>query len=156
MLVIDIPDFKKIEAHHLVLDFNGTLAIDGKIIEGIKPLLQRLAHDIAIHILTADTFSTSKEELSDVPCKLVILEPELQDVQKEEYIVELGESRVISIGNGKNDFLMLEKAALSIMVIQEEGSYSKLLMVSDLVCINIIDALNLILKPKRMMAALRK
>jgi len=156
MLAIEIPDFKKIEAEHLVLDFNGTLAIDGKLIDGVKPLLEKLSQFLTIHVLTADTFGTSKEELSDMKCKLVILEPDLQDVQKEEYIVELGESRVIAIGNGKNDFLMLEKAVLSITVIQEEGSYAKLLTVSDLVCRNIFDALNLILNPKRLVATLRK
>ena len=34
MIAINIPGSTSIEARHLVLDFNGTLAIDGKLIEG--------------------------------------------------------------------------------------------------------------------------
>jgi hypothetical protein len=30
MIKIDIPGYIKMEAVHLVIDFNGTLAIDGK------------------------------------------------------------------------------------------------------------------------------
>ena len=36
MIAIDIPGYKKIELAHLVLDYNGTLAIDGKLIDGVK------------------------------------------------------------------------------------------------------------------------
>ncbi len=34
MLRIDIPGYKIIKAEHLVLDFNGTMAIDGRLIDG--------------------------------------------------------------------------------------------------------------------------
>lgn len=51
------------EAEHLVHDFNGTFVIAGQLINGIKALLEPLHNQIKIHILTADTFGTSKEEL---------------------------------------------------------------------------------------------
>ena len=127
MITINIPGYKKLEAHHLVLDFNGTLAIDGKLIKGVDVLLEILSKQLAIHILTADTFGTVKNELSGVKCKLEILRPELQEIQKEKYVLNLGSEKVIAIGNGQNDVLMLRQSVLSIVVIQQEGIFSKLL-----------------------------
>jgi soluble P-type ATPase len=156
MMTIEIPGFKKLEIAHLVFDYNGTLAIDGKLIEGVKPLLELLSKQLTIHILTADTFGTSQQELSNVNCKLTILTPKEQDIQKMLYVAELGKENVISIGNGKNDALMMREAALSIMLIQQEGAYGKLTEVSDIICLSIIDAMNLLLNPKRLIATLRK
>ncbi len=39
MLDITIPGYKQMHLHHLVLDFNGTLACDGSLLVGVKPLL---------------------------------------------------------------------------------------------------------------------
>lgn len=156
MIIIDIPGYKKIEAQHLVLDFNGTLAIDGKLIEETKPLLKLLEKQLSIHVLTADTFGTSKKELAGISCLLEILEPESQDIQKEDYVLNLGKDRVVAIGNGQNDVLMLRQAILGIAVIQQEGIFSKLLMSGEIACYSITDALNLLLKPLRLIATLRK
>jgi soluble P-type ATPase len=156
MLNIDIPGYREIEAEHLVLDYNGTLAIDGKLIEGVKPLLEIISRQLNIHILTADTFGTSKNELVGVPCQLEILKPESQDVQKEQYVLALGKERVIAVGNGQNDALMLHEASLGILVIQHEGAFLKLAGDCEIVCIAITDALSLLLNPLRMVATLRK
>ena len=156
MLTLDIPGYKKIETEHLVLDYNGTLATDGKLIGGTKPLLDLLSSIVTIHILTADTFETARNELSGINCKLVVLEPGLQDMQKEMYVFNLGEENVIAIGNGMNDSLMLKSAALGIAVIQNEGASIKTLLNADIVCISILDALELLTNPKRIVATLRK
>jgi soluble P-type ATPase len=155
MITIDIPEFKKIEANHLVLDFNGTLAVDGKLIEGTRPLLKSLGHELIIHVLTADTFGTSKNELIDINCKHVILRPSQQDKQKEHYVISLGKEHVIAIGNGVNDRLMLTQAALGIVIIQQEGAFGKLICEADMVCLTILDALTLLLNPLRIIATLR-
>ena len=156
MIKIDIPGYKNIEAEHLVLDYNGTLAIDGKLIEGVRQLLEILSKHLTIHIVTADTFGTSDHELTGVNCKYQILDQTVQDIQKEMYVIDLGKEKVIAIGNGRNDILMLREAALSIMVIQQEGAYAKLAEYSDIACFSIKDALNLLLNPMRIIATLRK
>ena len=156
MIAIDIPGHRKIEAKHLVLDYNGTLAIDGRLIEGTKQLLEVLSHQLTIHVLTGDTFGTSKDELKDINCRHIILNSSQQDEQKEHYVGNLPQDNVIAIGNGQNDRLMFEQSALSIMVIQQEGAFSKLISVSDIVCLSIADALNLLLNPLRIIATLRK
>jgi P-type E1-E2 ATPase len=156
MIAIDIPGFKKIEADHLVLDFNGTLAIDGKLIEGTRNLLKLLANDLIIHILTADTFGTAKKELMGIDCTLNILESTSQDRQKAKYTLNLGKEKTVAIGNGLNDALMLKNAILGIAVIQKEGASVKSISNADIVCHNIVDALELLIYQKRIVATLRK
>lgn len=156
MITIDIPGNNKIEAEHLVLDFNGTLAIDGKLIDGAKQLLQEMSHQLTIHVLTADTFNSAAGQLSDCPCTLKTLGPEFQDIQKEEYVLELGEKTVIAIGNGLNDALMLKSAALGVAVVQKEGAAVKALFNADIVTNSINDALELLVHLDRITATLRK
>ncbi len=64
MLTLDIPGRKPVEAEHLVLDYNGTLAVDGCIIQGVADRLKKLSSVIRVHVLTADTFGTAEKELS--------------------------------------------------------------------------------------------
>ena len=61
MIRIDIPGFGTVEIEHLVSDFTGTLSEDGTLCEGVKERLNRLADDIQIHVLTADTFNVAKK-----------------------------------------------------------------------------------------------
>ncbi len=156
MIAIDIPGYKKIDAEYLVLDYNGTLAIDGTIIPGLKDILNILAEDIQIHVITANTFGNAKKNLTDVICKLVIIKEENKQIQKAGYITKLGEQMVIAIGNGMNDELMLKNAALGIAVVQKEGASVKSLLNADIVCNNIIDALELLINPLRVAATLRR
>ena len=156
MITINNIGNRKIEAIHLVLDFNGTLAINGKLIEGTKPLLEFLGNQLTIHVLTADTFGTSKRELSGIKCVSKILTPTLQNIQKESYVFNLGENQVIAIGNGLNDALMLKVAALGIVVLQKEGASVETLLNADIVCNSIVDALELLMNPIRIVATLRK
>jgi P-type E1-E2 ATPase len=155
MIKIDIPGYKQIEAIHLVLDYNGTLAIDGLIKKGVIKLLNILASTIKIHIVTADTFQMAKDELKSIDCELVILNREKQDQQKAQYIAGLGIENVIAIGNGRNDALMLKSAAIGIAVIQKEGAAKEALINCDVVCFDIIDTLELLSNPKRLVATLR-
>lgn len=155
MITIKIPGYQNIEAQHLVLDFNGTLAIDGKLIDEIKPLIEVLSNQLTIHVLTADTFGTCKNELSALKCSLQILSPNFQDSQKESYILSFGEKQVIAIGNGSNDALMVKSAALGIVVLQKEGASVKTILSADIVCNNILDALELLINPLRIVSTLR-
>jgi soluble P-type ATPase len=155
MITLEIPRFKVIQAEYLVLDYNGTLAIDGTLIPGVKETLNTLAEDLKIHIVTANTFGKITENLVDVNCNLVIINKDHQQLQKVKYISDLGEENVIAIGNGMNDALMLKNAALGIALIQKEGASVKALMNADIVCTNIMDALELLKNPLRMVATLR-
>lgn len=155
MLKIEIPGLPEIQVNHLVLDYNGTLAIDGTILPGIKEILNTLAENIQIHVITANTFGDVAKNLEDVNCSLVIIENENQQHRKAKFISTLGEENVIAIGNGLNDALMLKNALLGIAVIQAEGAAATTITSADIVCKSVMDALELLLNPLRLIATLR-
>ncbi len=156
MIEINIPGkYGLVQIEHVVLDFNGTLAIDGKLIDGVKKLLIELSEKFSIHVITADTFGQAKEGLDGIPCNLIILDEYMQSEKKAEYLNKLGSKMKVSIGNGRNDSLMLREAKISIAVIQKEGAFSGSVLNSDIICTNIIDALELLLNPLRLIATLR-
>jgi len=155
MIIIKIPGSKTIKAEHLVLDYNGTLAVDGILIPCVKQKLNSLADKINIHVITADTFGKAVDNLKEIPCQCSVLMGNNQQLQKLQFITRLGKQKVIAIGNGTNDLLMLKNAALGIAVIQKEGTSSKTMYNADIVCKDITDALDLLLNPLRIVATLR-
>lgn len=155
LLQIDIPGFGTLRLQHLVLDYNGTLACDGVLIEGVAGRLRRLAASLTLHVVTADTFGNARAALKDLPCQVVVLAPESQDVAKLAYTERLGRERTVCVGNGRNDRAMLEAAAIGIAIVQSEGSAAETLAMADVVCPSILDALDLLDHPLRLVATLR-
>lgn len=155
MILIKIPGFKELHLRFLVLDFNGTLAAEGKLLKGVAEKINELAAKLEIHVITADTFGNAKAQLKNVKCKVRIADEDEQQSQKLDYIAQLGAESVVAVGNGRNDALMLKHAALGIAVIQKEGACSETLMAADVVCTNILDALDLLINPLRLKATLR-
>jgi len=156
MISISITGSNELNLRYLVLDFNGTLAVDGKLLEGVVNKLNALAYNLEIHIISADTFGNVKEQLEKVKCKIKIIDETDQQLQKLGYIAQLGNDSVVAIGNGKNDALMLKHAALGICMIQKEGASQESMMAADVICNNILDALDMLTNPLRLKATLRK
>ncbi|HKL13796.1 MAG TPA: HAD hydrolase family protein [Halanaerobiales bacterium] len=157
MLKIEVPGYKTLNIEYLVLDFNGTVAKDGKIINGVKDKLDKLSKNIQIHILTSDTFGTVQEQFSDNKINIEIIDSEVGSIDyKKEFIKKLNKEKVIAIGNGNNDSKMLKTAELGITIIGEEGAAISSIWNSEVAVNNIIDALNLIIKPKSLIATLRR
>lgn len=156
MIKITIPGKDEIlEIRQLVLDFNGTLAVDGKIKNGVGELLTELSKQLQIHIITAGTFGAVESEIAGIPCTLKVLSGADQTGQKARFVEELGAKTSACIGNGRNDRDMLECAALGILVLQEEGAAVASLLEADVLCRDIAEALQLLLQPLRLTATLR-
>jgi len=155
MIEIKVPGYKTLHIKYLVLDFNGTLAVDGRILPGVKEILNTLADDIEIHVLTADTFGKAQSQLKEVCCKLTVISLENQDIAKLDFVKKLGIDYSACIGNGQNDCLMLKESVLGIAVILEEGAAVQTVMAADIVCNNILSALELLTNPLRLTATLR-
>jgi soluble P-type ATPase len=155
MLSIEIPGYRTLKIRHVVCDFNGTLAVDGRLIDGVAPLMESLSKDVDFHVITADTFGSVKKELTRVPCTLTIIPRENQAESKLAYVSTLGPDISACIGNGRNDRLMVKAAALGIGLLQAEGMAAELAACSNIVCSGIEDALHLLKEPKRLIATLR-
>lgn len=153
MLQIAIPgNNPAMELHYLLLDLNGTLAVDGTLMEGVKERINRLKDDINIYILTADTFGAGKAVAEELGVQLFRVE---NAQEKLNFLNSLQPENTVAIGNGYNDRLMLAHAALSILVLEREGCSVQALNQCDVLVRSIHDALDLLLNPMRLRATLR-
>lgn len=155
MFELEIPGFGLVKLKYLVSDFTGTLSVDGKLIIGVKEKLNEISKFLDIHILTADTFGRVKEELKNLKCIIQILNGKNHDIQKEEYIKKLGSEYVIALGNGNNDRRMLKIAKIGVAVCLNEGCSIDAIKSADILVHSPIDAIDLLLSPKRLKATLR-
>jgi soluble P-type ATPase len=155
MFDLTIPGFGRLEITDAVFDYNGTLAADGLLLEGVHERIRRLRSELRMHVVTADTFGSAARELQRLPCALVILDAENQAEAKRDFVQGLGAAHVVAIGNGRNDRMMLKTAALGITVCGIEGAAPEAAEAADVVVHHIVDALDLLLHPKRLLATLR-
>ncbi len=155
MLNLDIPGFGKMELEHAVFDYNGTLAVDGKLIQGITERLEKLSQILVVHVVTADTFGLAAKETKKFPCRLHILEKNQEETQKLDYIKKLNKIKTAAVGNGANDRMMLKQARLGIAVTGPEGAAQETCRAADIIVPDIAAAINLLLNPKRIKATLR-
>jgi len=137
---------------HMVLDFTGTLSLDGTLLPGVAERLRHLAVDLHIIVMTADTFGTAVSELKDLPVEVRVIR---DGKEKAEAVRAMGGDVVVAIGNGRNDAPMMEVAGLAVAVMGPEGAAAALLASADLVTRDIGEALDLIVHPLRLKATLR-
>ncbi len=155
MIKIEIPGKGIFEIQHLLLDYNGTIASDGKLIQGLEDVLYQMATVISVHVITADTFGTCLSNLNGLPLTIKIIGSSRQDIQKLDYLNKIGAKHTVCVGNGFNDHLMLKNSAIGILVINTEGASATALANADIVCRSSKEALELLLNPQRITATLR-
>ena len=154
-IAIDIPGYGTLAVEHVVMDYNGTLAVDGRIAPGVSEALGRLSGHLTLHVITADTFGLAAAELSGVDCRIRVLESGDHRQAKRDFVETLGSDSTAAIGNGRNDSMMLKAAALGIVVLLEEGAAMEAVTAADILCPSIISALGLLENPMRLKATLR-
>jgi soluble P-type ATPase len=156
MISISIPGWGNMEIENIVLDLNGTIAIDGKISSEMKEKINSLSDKAKIYILTADTQGTASEESSDMGVELLKVSEKDSTEVKLRVLESLDPRKTVAVGNGNNDHLILKEAALGIAVLEEEGMSAMAMKDADIVVRDISNALDLFLKPKRLIATLRE
>jgi len=154
-MTFDIPGGETINLKHVVFDYNGTIALDGKLIEGVGNLINELSADLNFHVITADTYGSVEQELAGINCKVVKIAENNQDLSKRDFVRKLGTENTLSVGNGRNDKLMLQESILGIAIIQSEGAYLPSIMAADIACQSIMDVFGFFKVPNRLRATLR-
>lgn len=155
MISVSIPGWGDLDIEYLVIDYNGTCAFDGKLKEGVKELLDKVSRYIKIFIITADTYGTIDSEGNTIGFSIIKVGKETSGKEKARIIRELGPEKVVAIGNGNNDAMMLREASLGIGIVGDEGCSNSLIREADLIVKDISDALGIILHPERLVATLR-
>jgi P-type E1-E2 ATPase len=156
MIELNIPGRGELRLSHLVTDVNGTLALDGILLEGVARRITSLRDRLEVHLLTADTHGGQAAIDERLSLKATRIEAGNESAQKAAYVRKLGPETVAAIGQGANDAQMLKEAALGICVLSEEGLCAETLLAADLLMPDIFTALDLFEKPLRLIASLRK
>ena len=156
MIELNIPGRGSYKLKNMVLDLNGTIALDGRIIDGVEERLQQLAHLLNISIVTADTCGTAQQLELEIDSTIHNIEEGAEDKQKLNLIKQLGRENTIVIGNGYNDISMIKESALSICILGREGAAVEAILSADVLAPDINCALDLLLNPERLVATLRR
>ena len=150
-MTIDIPGRGILRWDTVVLDFNGTLALDGKVSLSVEALLHDLARQYETILATADTFGTAPYFARRLGIRLEVVHSGLD---KEALVTGLP-GGVAAIGNGANDQKMFRAADLAIGIIGTEGASVKSMLDADIWVVSAEQALELLLHPYRLVATLR-
>lgn len=152
---IDIPGIQPLEIKNIVFDYNGTIAIDGKVIDGVSENINELAGEFDFYVITADTFGSVEKELEKTQCKVIKIPQSSQDISKLNFVKGLGSDTTLAVGNGRNDKLMLQEAVLGIGILQDEGMCTEILLNTDILVKSIVDVFGYLGNEKRLIATLR-
>jgi P-type E1-E2 ATPase len=156
MIELTIPGRGPLRLQHLVTDVNGTLAVDGILIDGLTKRIASLRDRLEIHMLTADTHGRQAIIDEQLNLEATRIQPGNESKQKAEFVCKLDAETVVAIGQGANDGEMLKAAALGICVMSQEGVAVETLVSADLIVPDIFAALDLLDRPVRIVASLRK
>lgn len=156
MIEIEIPGRGRLRLAHLVLDVNGTVAVDGMLVDGVVERIEMLRERIAVHWVTADTHGRQSALDDQLGIRAVRIEPGREREQKANLVRQMGAETVCYIGNGANDAAALAAAGLGIAVLGTEGVALEALTAADLLAPSICDALDLLLRSARLVATLRR
>ena len=119
---------------------------------GVVDALEELGEQLSLHALTAGTHGNiaELERALGLPLQLIA-----SGEEKSHYVEHLGPAHVIAFGNGMNDVGMLRLAAIGVAVLGGEGVAIGALRAADVLALGPVDAIDLVLKPKRLVATLR-
>lgn len=156
MIELTIPGRGQLRLQHLVTDVNGTLALDGNLIDGIAKRIIAVGDRLTVHLLTADTHGRQDVIDQQLNLKAIRLSAGSEQDQKRHFVESLGTDSVVAVGQGANDAGMLHAAGLGICVMSAEGAAAETLAASDIVVPSIFAAFDLLDKPMRIVASLRK
>ncbi|HZS01330.1 MAG TPA: HAD hydrolase family protein [Chloroflexota bacterium] len=155
-LTLEVPGWATLELAHLVLDVNGTIALDGALLAGVGDRLVGLQRQLTVHLVSADTQGRLDAVAAELGLRAQRLTQGLEAEQKARFVQSIGATQVVAVGNGANDVAMLQAAALGIAVLGPEGMATAALTAADVLVASIHDALDLLTQPRRLVATLRR
>ena len=105
MIQIEIPGREQpLELDALVLDYNGTIACDGQLIEGVGERIRALSAKLPVYILTADTYGTVRRQCEGLGAEILTFPRAAAGECKEEIVRKLAlDHSGCVVGNGFND-----------------------------------------------------
>lgn len=152
---IFIPgDESPLQLDSLILDLNGTLAVRGKVVDGVKERIDEIRRRdlLKMFLFTGDTQGNGARIAAELGLDIRITK---NADEKRDEALKLGADTCATIGNGRIDAKLFQAVRLRIATLQAEGVHTETLRHADVVIPTITDALDLFLDEKIMIATLR-
>jgi soluble P-type ATPase len=154
MISIQRPGMENLDIHFVLIDFEGTLAMDGRVHPKAKDKVNLLSKRATITILTKSNREKVEETLRKMKVEILYVTEGDSSQQKLNALQRLGPHQTAVIGNGLDDVRIMEQAGLGMCVIGKEGASAEAMAKADLVVTHVLDALDFLLKPLRQRAIL--
>jgi soluble P-type ATPase len=154
MISIQRPGMESLDIHFVLIDFEGTLAMDGRVHPKAKDKVNLLSKRATIYILTKSNREKVEEALRKMKVEILYVTEGDSSQQKLNALQRLGPHQTAVIGNGLDDVRIMEQAGLGMCVIGKEGASAEAMAKADLVVTHVLDALDFLLKPMRQRAIL--
>jgi soluble P-type ATPase len=154
MISIQRSGMENLDIHYVLIDFEGTLAMDSRVHPKAKEKVNLLSKRANIYILTKSNREKVEKSLRKMKVDIVYVTEGDASQQKLNVLQRLGPHLTAVIGNGLDDLQMMDQAGLGMCVIGKEGSSAEAVAKADLVVTNVLDALDFLLKPLRQSAIL--
>jgi soluble P-type ATPase len=146
----EIPNKESFVINTIILDLNGTIAVKGKIIKGVKKRIKKLRNlNYQLILISGDHRENAKNIAKRLGIDYIVTqnkEKEMQKVYKE---------HCASIGNARIDIGTFKHVKLSILVIEGEGIHVKTIPFADIITKSINDALDLFIDKDSLIATMK-
>ncbi|MDF2950073.1 MAG: putative haloacid dehalogenase-like hydrolase [Sedimentibacter sp.] len=155
MININVPGRCTYNIENIIFDYNGTIAVNGKISEATREKISLLCDMADVYVLTADTYGSAAKECEGLNLTLKTFPKDNAADYKLKTVEELGKDKTICFGNGYNDLKMFEAASISVAVLEKEGMCGSLMREATILVKSIEDGINLLLNTNALIATLR-
>lgn len=144
----------EIELENIILDLNGTLAVGGKLVEGIESRFIKLKQlGYKLYLFTGDQRGNAAELTHKIDIEI---QRATTTEEKRALTDKLEVSKTVAIGNARIDIGTFATTKLRIATLQAEGIHAEILPFVDIIVPSINDALDLLIDPNIFNATMRK
>ncbi|MBW2991211.1 hypothetical protein KY348_05920 [Candidatus Woesearchaeota archaeon] len=153
-MIYEIHNAEPMELDTIVLDLNGTLAVNGVIPKGVPEKLEKLRKlGFKILLFTGNVRNDADKLCGDLGIEYKIA---LTSDDKEKLMKKLGISNCVAIGNARADIGTFKHAKLSILTLQAEGIHTGAIEHVDVIVPSINDAFDFLLSKATFNATMRE
>jgi soluble P-type ATPase len=141
------------ELNTIVLDLNGTLSVNGKLVDGVVERIGKLKElGYKIYLFSGDIRGTAADIAKALDIELKYAST---TYEKDKLSRDLNFDSTVAIGNARIDIGTFKNAKVSIATLQGEGIHFGVLNNVDILVSSINDALDLLIEPKIFEATMR-
>jgi soluble P-type ATPase len=141
------------ELNTIILDLNGTLAVKGEIVKGVKERIAKLKElGFLIVLFSGDQRGTARKQAQE----LGIEYKQTNTTEEKEEAAQLySRENTVAIGNARIDIGTFKNAKIRIATLQSEGIHAGIIPYVDIIVPAILDAFDLLIDPNTFNATMR-